>query len=61
MGNVLFMYSYEELKLLYGLVVDKEGRVFVNGKESDNVYILVRNGEFLKILKGVLLLIWIKF
>lgn len=61
LGNVLFTYSHEELKSPYGLAVDKEGRVFVNGKESDNVHILARNGELLKILKGVSSPTWIKF
>lgn len=61
LGNVLFTYSHEELKSPYGLAVDKEGRVFVNGKESDNVHILARTGEVLKILKGVSSPTWIKF
>lgn len=61
LGNVLLTYSHEELKSPYGLAIDKEGRVFVNGKESDNVHILARNGELLKILKGVSSPTWIKF
>lgn len=61
LGNVLFTYSHDELKSPYGLAVDEEGRVFVNGKESDNVHILAKNGKLLKILKGVSSPTWIKF
>lgn len=57
----MFTYSHDELKSPYGLAVDEEGRVFVNGKESDNVHILAKNGKLLKILKGVSSSTWIKF
>lgn len=41
MDMFCFKYIYEELKLLYGLVIDKEGCIFINGKDSNNVYILL--------------------
>lgn len=44
MGNILFKYIYEELKSSYGLVIDKEERIFVNGKylrSNIKVYILL--------------------
>lgn len=35
-----FKYIYEELKSPYGLAIDKEGCIFINGKDSNNVHIL---------------------
>lgn len=61
MGNVFLTYIHEELKSPYGLAVDEEGRIFVNGKESNNVHILARNGKLLRILKRVTSPTWIKF
>lgn len=61
MGNVFLTYIHEELKSPYGLAVDEEGRIFVNGEESNNVYILARNGKLLRILKRVTSPTWIKF
>lgn len=36
------MYIYEKLKspYAYGLAIDKEGCIFINGKDSNNVHIL---------------------
>lgn len=61
MGNVFLTYIHEELKSPYGLAVDEEGRIFVNGKESNNVHILARNGKILRILKGVTSPTWRTF
>lgn len=52
-GNILFTYSHKELKSPYGLTVDRVGNIYVNGNTSNNVHILARSGEVLRILNGV--------
>lgn len=52
-GKMLFKYSYEELKSLYGLIVDGYGNIFVCGGISNNIYIVLNDGKILRILKGV--------
>ncbi|XP_056022022.1 tripartite motif-containing protein 45-like [Ostrea edulis] len=52
-GNILFTYSHEELKKPCGLTVDRVGNIYVIGKYSNNVHILSRSGEVVRILNGV--------
>ncbi|XP_056006885.1 tripartite motif-containing protein 3-like [Ostrea edulis] len=52
-GNILFTYSHEELKKPFGLTVDRVGNIYVNGFKSNNVHILSRSGEVVRILNGV--------
>lgn len=44
--KLLFIYRNVEL---YGLVIDNNGFIFVNGKRRGNIYILLDDGYFLKI------------
>lgn len=46
--KVMFFYEYEELVELYGIVIDNNGFIFVNGNGSGNIYILLDDGYFLK-------------
>lgn len=52
-GNILFTYSHKELKKPCGLTVDRVGNIYVIGKYSNNVHILSRSGEVVRILNGV--------
>lgn len=52
-GKMLFKYSYEELMMLYGLIVDGYGNIFVNGFVSNNIYIVLNDGKIVRILEGV--------
>ncbi|XP_061174794.1 uncharacterized protein LOC133183935 [Saccostrea echinata] len=52
-GNILFTYENKELKRPYGLTVDGIGNIYVNGSSSNNIHILSRSGENIRILEGV--------
>nr|XP_022331924.1 uncharacterized protein LOC111129749 [Crassostrea virginica] len=60
-GNMLFSYTHAKLKLPYGLAVNRNGEIFVGGHHSNNIHILSRNGELLRILEGIEKPTWVKF
>nr|XP_022330482.1 tripartite motif-containing protein 5-like [Crassostrea virginica] len=60
-GNVLFSYTHEKLKSPYGLDVNRNGEIFVVGYKSNNIHILSRSGELLRILEGIKNPTWVKF
>ena len=60
-GNALFSYTHEKLKQPYGLAVNRNGEIFVGGNKSNNIHILSRSGELLRILEGIKNPTWVKF
>ncbi|XP_078315526.1 uncharacterized protein LOC111129749 [Crassostrea virginica] len=60
-GNVLFSYTHEKLIKPYGLDVNRNGEIFVGGHDSNNIHILSRSGELLRILEGIENPTWVKF
>ena len=60
-GNVLFSYTHEKLNQPYGLAVNRNGEIFVGGHNSNNIHILSRSGELLRILEGIKNPTWVKF
>ncbi|XP_022330482.2 uncharacterized protein LOC111128869 [Crassostrea virginica] len=60
-GNVLFSYTHDKLKTPYGLDVNRNGEIFVVGYESNNIHILSRSGELLRILEEIKKPTWVKF
>ncbi|XP_062574369.1 uncharacterized protein LOC134236223 [Saccostrea cucullata] len=52
-GNILFTYENKDLKRPYGLTIDRAGFIYVNGSRSNNIHILSRSGEKVRILEGV--------
>ncbi|XP_022334009.1 uncharacterized protein LOC111130990 [Crassostrea virginica] len=59
--NVLFSYTHEKLKRPYGLDVNRNGEIFVGGHKSNNIHILSRSGELLRILEEIQNPTWVKF
>ncbi|XP_061169400.1 uncharacterized protein LOC133178659 [Saccostrea echinata] len=51
MGETLFRYTHPDLKYPYGLDVDYEGKIYVCGRDSNNIHILSPSGELLQIIK----------
>lgn len=47
--KVIFTYKHKDLKGPYGLAIDNNGFIFVNGKGSKNIHILSDDGHLLKI------------
>ena len=60
-GNILFSYTHEKLEKPFGLAVNIYGEIFVGGFASNNIHILSRSGQLLRILEGVRKPKWIKF
>ena len=58
---MLFSYSHEKLKTPYGLAVNRNGEISVNGKISNNIHVLSKNGKLLQILEGVNDPTWVKY
>lgn len=54
-GEKLYLYFYVKFKYLYGFDVNFFGNIFVVGKESKNVYVLIFKVELLKIFEVELL------
>lgn len=54
-GKGMYLYSYEKLIYLYGLDVNFIGEIFVVGKYSNNIYVLIFIVELLKIYEVKLL------
>lgn len=54
-GKKMYLYIYEKLKFLYGLDVNFFGEIFVVGKQSNNIYVLIFIVELLKIYEVELL------
>ena len=52
-GNVLFSYTHEKLKTPYVLDVNRNGEILVVGNQSNNIHILSRSEELLRILDGI--------
>ncbi|XP_061169477.1 E3 ubiquitin-protein ligase Midline-1-like [Saccostrea echinata] len=50
-GERFFRYTHPDLKYPYGLDVDYEGYIYVCGRDSNNIYVLLPSGELLQILK----------
>lgn len=48
--KVMFTYKHKNLESLYGLAIDNNGFIFVNGKESENIHVLSEDGQLLKLL-----------
>ncbi|XP_078315527.1 uncharacterized protein LOC111129747 [Crassostrea virginica] len=60
-GNVLFSYTNEKLIKPFGLDVSRNGEIFVGGHDCNNIHILSRSGELLRILGGIKNPTWVKF
>ena len=60
-GNVLFSYTHGKLIKPYGLDVNKNGEIFVGGHKSNNIHILSKSGELLRILERIKNPTWVKF
>lgn len=60
-GNKIWIFKYSELKGLYGLDKDFQNNIYVVGKKSNNIYILFREGFFLRIIKNIMNLVGVYF
>ncbi|XP_022333201.2 uncharacterized protein LOC111130422 [Crassostrea virginica] len=60
-GKVLFTYTHKKLKSPCGLSVNRNGNIFVNGYNSNNIHILSKEGRLLWILEEIKRPTWVKF
>lgn len=60
-NEIMFVYRYLDLKVLYGFVVDLVGNIYVCGYFSNNIYVILEVGKILRILFGFICFQFIVF
>lgn len=48
-GNILWIYISLNLRFLYGLEKDLNDNIYIVGKSSNNIYVVLCDGDFFRV------------
>lgn len=51
--NILWIYISFNLRFSYGLERDLKDNIYIAGKDSNNIYVVLREGDFFRVFDNI--------